>query len=338
MTKFFSSYTNTVRQMLKGYDAELYNLFCDKNIEEIWVNHDNWNGGIDFYNIIIDVPVDYFENLRKSGAVEETEKVIIGYYYDAMRGEGESIQLSSVILRASAEDISTFGGNLDDSILKSGQFRLFISHLSSCKLSASNLKYCLSNYGIDCFVAHEDITPSKEWEIEIEKALFTMDALCAIVTPDFIHSQWCDQEVGIALGQKKLVISVNKGAVPYGFFGKYQALKSNGKTANDMAIDVWKALSSNERTKATYLNKLVSLILNATELSDAIRFVEVIKKCENVDKYYVESLHEKLGSNRILNSQDVMDSINPIFIKYGLMPLVVSPYAGIQNDEVELPF
>ena len=337
MNKIFSSYTKTVRRMLKDYNADLYNIFCDQNIEETWVNHDNWNGGIDFYNIVIRVPVDFFETLRKRNTVEETEKVLQGYYDDAMRGEGESIQISNVILKPTAEDISTFGDNLDDSMWKHGQFRLFISHLSSNKQSASYLKSCLSNYGIDCFVAHEDITPSKEWEIEIEKALFTMDALCAILSRNFINSEWCDQEVGIALGQKKLVISVNKGAVPYGFIGKYQALKS-ASTADSMALEIWKTVSTNDRTKAVYWKKLVSLVLDASDSSEAMRFIEILKKCENVDKYFIEYLHENIGANKVLNSQDVIDSVNLVFQKYGLMPIVLSSHLTIQNNEDELPF
>lgn len=75
-----------------------------------------------------------------------------------------------------------------------GYFRLFISHLTKYKIAARNLKICMKEYGIDCFVAHEDIQVLKEWEIEIENALFSMDALCAIVTPDFRNSDWCEQE------------------------------------------------------------------------------------------------------------------------------------------------
>ena len=338
MSQIFSTYTNTVRRMIKGYNNDLFNLFCDQNIEEVWVDHDNWNGGIDFYNIIISVPVEYFEELRRRGIVEETEHVIMGFYYDAMRGDGESIQLRSVILKPTAEDVSTFGDNVDDSMWKPGFFRLFISHLSINKKSASNLKCCLIDYGIDSFVAHEDITPSKEWQIEIEKALFTMDALCAIVVPNFIKSQWCDQEVGIALGQKKLVISIDKGEVPYGFFGKYQALKSLNKTANDLAADVWKALHSNERTKTIYFNKLVGLILNSSDKSTAVKYIGILKECEDISKHYVENLHDNFTSNGVLNSKDVIDFINPIFRKYGLMPLSSISHSAIQNDYNDLPF
>lgn len=65
MSKVFSAYTNTVRRMIKGYNAELYNFFCEQNIEEVWTHHDNWNGGIDFYNIVISIPVDFFVQISK---------------------------------------------------------------------------------------------------------------------------------------------------------------------------------------------------------------------------------------------------------------------------------
>lgn len=62
-----------------------------------------------------------------------------------------------------------------------------------------------------------------------------MDALCAIITPCFKGSDWCDQEVGMALGQRKLVIPVSKeNELPYGFFGKYQAIKSKGQNAKKL--------------------------------------------------------------------------------------------------------
>ncbi|WP_301038279.1 toll/interleukin-1 receptor domain-containing protein [Parabacteroides goldsteinii] len=338
MSKIFSAYTNTVRRMIKGYNAELYNVFCEQNIEEVWADHDNWDGGIDFYDIVISIPVDFFVQLSKSDAVEDIEKTIDGFYSDAMRGSDGSLRINNIILKPQAENIAVFVDNLDDSMWRPGSFRLFISHLSANKVSASNLKQCLSDYGIDCFVAHEDITPSKEWEIEIEKALFTMDALCAIVVPDFIKSQWCDQEIGIALGQQKQVFAINKGAVPYGFFGKYQALKSRNKTAQQMAIDVWKAISNNDKTKPIYLNKLCAFILNATTTSDAVRFIDILKQCESVDKHMIESVHENYSSNGILNTPEIINFINPIFQKYGLKTMTLYQPKTKQKDYEDLPF
>ena len=61
-------------------------------------------------------------------------------------------------------------------------FRLFISHISKHKDKATRLKDCLAPYAIAGFVAHEDILPTLEWQNEIERALYTMDAFVAIHT------------------------------------------------------------------------------------------------------------------------------------------------------------
>lgn len=55
-------------------------------------------------------------------------------------------------------------------------FKLFLSHLSSFKKTASLLQIALKPYGISGFVAHVDIEPTKEWLEEIEAGLSSMDA------------------------------------------------------------------------------------------------------------------------------------------------------------------
>lgn len=339
MEKIFSKYTNTIRVMLKRYNMDLYNIFLEDNITETFSSHDNWNGGIDYYDIIIRIPVELFEDLRNQSILEECENKIRGFYLDAMRGDGESIQIENVTLKPSIStaNILYLGDNINDYMWKSGYFRLFISHLTVNKDSASNLKSCLMQYGIDCFVAHEDITPSKEWEQEIESALFTMDALCAIVVPEFKNSDWCDQEVGIALGQKKLVISINKGRVPYGFFGKYQALKAKD-LANEIAVDIWKVLITNEKVRSIYFNKFIKLILSATNLSDAKNFIKILNECNNVDKHYIKNLHENFSLNAILNNSEILKIINPIFEKYNIKPLYVTKQVDEMSLHDDLPF
>src|ERR1700719_39351 len=56
------------------------------------------------------------------------------------------------------------------------KFRLFISHISEVRDKATRLRDCLAPYYISGFVAHQDIRPTAEWQIEIERALRTMDA------------------------------------------------------------------------------------------------------------------------------------------------------------------
>lgn len=338
MSNVFSKYTNTVLRLLKAQNNDLYNYLNESNIETVWVSHDGWNGGIDFYNLVIHIPVELFTTLRNNGAVEENEKTIQDVYNDAMRGEDGPDYIQEVLLRPTADTIFSIGENIDDSMWKPGLFRLFISHLSENKESASNLKQCLFFYGIDSFVAHEDIKPSKEWEIVIENALFTLDALCAIVAPEFINSKWCDQEVGIALGQRKLVIPIARGALPYGFFGKYQALNGNNKTANEIAQEIWSALLSNSKTRSVYLNRLIKIILNAKTPKEATQSIFVLLQIENMDKQYIEYLYNNLSANSILNTQDVLNTLNSLFGKYGFEPLMPGANKSDSYDNDELPF
>ena len=117
--------------------------------------------------------------------------------------------------------------DLDD-LWGSGAIRAFLSHKAEYKVQATGIKEHLTTSGIACFVAHEDIEPMKEWESEIERALFSMDVLVALLTEGFHESDWTDQEVGVAVGRQIPVVPVRLGRDPYGFIGKYQAI--SGRT------------------------------------------------------------------------------------------------------------
>lgn len=333
----FSSFLPTVRALFDEFDAELSKYLVESNINEELVDHDNWNGGIDFYNIIVNVPVEVFKLLRNRDVVDQAEKKLDGCYAEAMRGEGESLQIRKVIFRPSTSEVFQLGDNHKDTMWRPGCFRLFISHLSENKESASNLKGSLQNYGIDGFVAHEDITPSKEWEKEIESALFSLDALCAIVVPKFVESEWCDQEIGIALGRRKLVFSIKKGNDPYGFLGKYQALP-NQRNANDMAKEIMKTISTNEITKGEYFTKLVNLILNVSSESTALKFIQVISEAEYLDKQYVILLHDNYANNKTIMKENILDLSNRLFQKYSLSVISHSQPAKVFAYPSDLPF
>lgn len=116
----------------------------------------------------------------------------------------------------------------DTSIWSTGSFRLFLSHHTSIKVPTHNLKIALLRYGIDSFVAHDYIKPTKDWQSVIEGALRAMDALVALVNEEFRASKWCDQEVGVAIGRDRLVIPVRLGVDPYGFMGRYQGVQGKG--------------------------------------------------------------------------------------------------------------
>ncbi len=226
----------------------------------------------------------------------------------------------------------------DPEFWKLGYFRIFISHLTENKSSATNLKQCLEDYAISGFVAHEDIEPTKEWQTEIEVALFSMDCLCAIVTPKFIESKWCDQEVGVAIGRGKTVIPIRKGADPYGLFGKYQGVQSNKKDANTIAKEVFKALCNNENTNIKYLSILKSVFLNSKNLTEAEKWIEIILNIPTISLEFATDIHSKFLDNSNLNNKSILAKANMIFGKFSLTPYSPSHFNVYKEEVDDLPF
>lgn len=336
----FEEYISTVQELvaLEG-KSELASYINVSNIQAVWVNHENWNGGIDYYDLVIDIPTKVFARIRPR--LKEEEDALYQAFADATHGMNDSIRLTAVKIvpnnKASTSGISVSSN--DASMWKYNYYRLFISHLSEDKARAASIKPILEAYGIDCFVAHEDISPSKEWQVVIENALSTMDVLCAILTPNFINSQWCDQEVGYALGRGKIVIPIDKGAVPYGFIGKWQAIHSQGKSRVEVARAILDAICINEHTRGAYFERLINLIIVAKTQEEASHFLEVLSGIKDIEKRYVEFLHSHYAENAVLMETACLRVSNALFEQNGLSKLIkkvqMSSLDEINND---LPF
>jgi hypothetical protein len=154
------------------------------------------------------------------------------------------------------------------------KFRLFISHISQDKEKATRLKACLAAYGIDAFVAHEDIRATLEWEHEIERALYVMDAFLAIHTRGFKESFWTQQEIGFAVGRGVKIISLKMGEDPTGFISKRQALPRGRRTAEEVAAEIDTLLMADPATssklEAAKRNNGLIKDKNGVSLDDAI--------------------------------------------------------------------
>lgn len=216
---------------------------------------------------------------------------------------------------------------------RSGYFRVFISHLTENKESATHLKNHLAKYGIDCFVAHEDIEPSKLWQTEIEKALASMDLLCAILTPNFYQSKWCDQEVGIALGRSVPTLSIKKGADPHGFIGKYQAIKAK-TTADAVAKDVFDSICKMDSVNQKYFSILGKIFLNSKNETEALDWLKLMNKINNFSIDVVDRISSSFSLNSILNTKAIITEYNKLARKFNRSELIYSDPTEIDD----LPF
>lgn len=129
-------------------------------------------------------------------------------------------------------------------------FKVFVSHVSEHKTRALRLRDCLLKHRISAFVAHEDIHPTETWQIQIERALDTMDAFIALHTEGFNESNWTQQEIGYALGRKVKVLSVKMDEKPTGFLSKHQALLRGTRKAEDVAREIDDLLAKDPLTAA----------------------------------------------------------------------------------------
>lgn len=222
---------------------------------------------------------------------------------------------------------------------KLGHFKLFISHLAVFKKTICILKAELEKYGISSFVAHEDIEPTKEWQDEIEKGLFSMDAFCAVLMEGFKESNWTDQEVGVAVGRNVLIIPIRKGLDPYGFIGKYQGFQAIGKNIGQVAEGIFEIISRNEKTKSKYLDTLIELILLSNTASLGIERLKALKKVKDLSKEKIEYLQEKITENENLKQTTFLNLFNEIAWEYGFEGLSLESFKKIEEQDFDdLPF
>lgn len=136
---------------------------------------------------------------------------------------------------------------------------VFLSHKFEDADFASSLSAGLKQYGIEGFVAHKDITVSAPWRASIMEGLDTCDAFVALMHEEFHQSQWCDQEVGWALGRHVPVMVVRPtslaGPRTDGFIEQFQ----------DLAVD-----RTNSRCVDFTVQKIFAFLAGRPELRGQI--------------------------------------------------------------------
>lgn len=178
-------------------------------------------------------------------------------------------------------------------------YRLFISHSSIIKKDANDLKNELSQYAISAFVAHDDITPTKEWQLVIEDALLTCDDVVAMLNEDFPDSKWTDQEIGICYGLGKTIIPLRLGVDPYGFMGKFQGLNCKGKSIVSIAENIYKLLLIQKNSKEKISRFIIEKFVNSGSFSEAKDNCVLLEEITYID----EKLMNKIKSAKENNGQ-----------------------------------
>lgn len=215
-------------------------------------------------------------------------------------------------------------------------FKLFLSHLSSFKKTASLLQSALKAYGISGFVAHVDIEPTKEWLEEIEAGLSSMDALAAILMPGFKESSWTDQEVGFAVGRGVLIIPIIRGLDPYGFISKYQGLHAEGKLVADVADNIFKILTASPKTREKMLSCLVETSLKSVTIVEAVQKLKHIESVKDLPIHHLERLRDDAPASTVFSKGVALTELNKLLIKHNLK--TPTPHSAFDDFDDDIPF
>jgi len=195
---------------------------------------------------------------------------------------------------------------------------IFISHISVFKTEATTYQGCLSAFGINSFVAHQDIEPTKDWQNEIEVALVTMDALLALLSPGFSESKWTDQEVGVAVGRRVPVIPVRIGLDPYGFIGKYQAVQGLSRKVSDVCDETLTLLLKKPVIEAKITEVLVRKLAGSVSWAEAKKNMDYLERCQHLRPEMVQAIQKAVDENdQVKDAWGVPDRIKNLIKRIG---------------------
>lgn len=178
-----------------------------------------------------------------------------------------------------------------------GTLRLFLSHSSSKKSLVTQLKQELARFGVESFVAHADIEPSRQWLNEIRFALDSCQAFAAMLCQDFKESKYCDQEVGYALHRGLLIIPIRLEIDPYGFMAPLQGVPAFGKQASEIAPEVMNTLLSHPTTKPLMesareasIERLVDDFLCSNDFATSSKLLRNLEGYDELPKRLVDKI------------------------------------------------
>lgn len=146
--------------------------------------------------------------------------------------------------------------------------KAFLSYSTRDKRLAGELRDLLSTAGIDLFLAHHTLAPSTEWRQEIKRQIASREVFVLLLTKNFHSSKWADQEVGMAIAQRKTILPLQFPVRPYGFTSDYQAI-----SVTDVEESFWELiagiLSRHPKERGSIRRRLVSALCGSTSFHAA---------------------------------------------------------------------
>lgn len=147
--------------------------------------------------------------------------------------------------------------------------RAFLSYFHADRRLAGRIKGELQRFGIAVFLAHEDIDPSHEWQEEILRELDKCHLFLPLLTRRFHGSRWTDQETGLAIAKRKVIIPLSVGVNPYGFAGRFQAFVFRRGRLARSCLQLLHTIRANGKLRSRALNCLINAFRDSVDFNDS---------------------------------------------------------------------
>lgn len=179
------------------------------------------------------------------------------------------------------------------------QLKAFISYSTLDRITGAEVKDILARFGIEGFLAHNDIHVSEEWKQRIVDELSKADIFIPLLSNNFKNSDWAPQELGIAYMMDILIIPLTLDeTIPFGFIDHIQG----------------KAYPDNENILLNYLIKPIIV---------------------GFPQYMIPKVIEELGkAYNFRYAESVMELLVPYFGQFGREDIDKFVDFSIKNQQV----
>jgi hypothetical protein len=154
--------------------------------------------------------------------------------------------------------------------------KVFVSYSIRDRKLAKQIKKGLLTYGMNVFLAHDDIEASAQWSSVILATLKESDVFLPLLTEAFSTSEWTDQETGVALAHRKLIIPLKLDRDPYGFVGAIQAQRLNPDEPKPACTRIARIVGKNPELQERFLDGLVQMFADSYSFDEAGRRAEIL--------------------------------------------------------------
>jgi nucleoside 2-deoxyribosyltransferase len=238
-------------------------------------------------------------------------------YILEMIGDASDPSLIDLALHVGVKLESERSAGIEPPFWRKDMLRVFLSHLAAHRAFAAELQESLLEFGISCFVAHNDIEPTAEWQTQIETALATCEALVALLHPSFHQSNWTDQEIGFAMGRGVPVFAVRFDQDPYGFIGRFQAFNGIGKSAAPLAKELFDSYRKNKQTQHRMSEVVVGLFEQSGSFAAAKSHIGYLEELEYWEPPFSTRIRSAAkGNSQVSESWGVPERVNALIKKW----------------------